>query len=247
MKILRLLLIGTLGIVIAFVAGCDEAATMMEPVMDDHGVEPKPDSDISVLLGLSETEAREKSKQVMKRLFQRAQKASLAAQAAENGDFDFGNYLKELDGIYTEETGISLSFATGTLLPIHKEENLEEAERTDDSLDNLVEEYVFLSFQYPEKSQEELLGLFRESARAGNTTVVPEKVEALYADLYKSDAQLRVEAIVKRYVQRQKEATVAAHAAAGDGDIDSEALMTEHAVSFLRKQVWNLNLLRTLF
>ena len=229
MKIFRLLLIGTLGIAIAFVVGCDETATMMEPVVDDYGVEPKPDSDISTLQGLSETEAREKSNQVMRRLFQRAQEATLAAQAAGNVGFDFGNFLKELDGIYIEETGISLSFVTDTLLPIHKAENLAEAQITDDSLDNLVEEYVFLSFLYPDKSQEELLGLFRESARAGNTTVAPEKVEALYADLYKSDAQLRVEAIVKRYVQRQKEATAAAHAAAGDGDIDSEALMAEHA------------------
>ena len=229
MKIFRLLLLVTLGIAVTFVVGCDEAATMVKPVMEDHDVTPKPDTDISTLPVLSETEAREKSRQVMRRLFQRGRKASLAAQTAENGDLDFGNFLKELNNIYIEETGIDLNFVTGTLLPIHKEENLEEAKNTDDSLDNLVEEYVFISFRYPGKSQEELLALFRESARAGNTTVIPERVEALYADLYKSEAQIIIETIVKRYVQRQKEATDAAYAAAGDGDIDSDALMREHA------------------
>ena len=202
---------------------------MVKPVMEDHDVEPKPDTDISTLPVLSETEAREKARQVMRRLFQREQKASLAAQTAEDGEFDFGNFLKELNNIYIEETGIDLNFVTGTLLPIHKEENLEEAKSTDDSLVNLVEEYVFISFRYPGKSQEELLVLFRGSARAGNTTVIPERVEALYADLYKSEAQIIIETIVKRYVQRQKEATDAAYAAAGDGDIDSDALMREHA------------------
>ena len=53
MKIFRLLLLVTLGIAVTFVVGCDEAATMVKPIMEDHDVEPKPDTDISVhTLGL---------------------------------------------------------------------------------------------------------------------------------------------------------------------------------------------------
>ena len=66
-----------------------------------------------------------------------------------------------------------------TLLAIHLEENLQEADevlKAEMSIHNLVAEYLRLSFEYPEKSQNELLALFRESARAGNTTVIARKV-----------------------------------------------------------------------
>ena len=72
-----------------------------------------------------------------------------------------------------------------TLGVIHDRENPEEAERLRDKAKpsyGLMFEYLRLSFMHPEKSEEELLELFRLSARAGNTTEDPEKI-AEFLDL----------------------------------------------------------------
>ena len=177
MKIFRVLLVMTLGILIIFVVGCDRETTMVKPLIESTNEAP------DTRIALSETDAREKARQVVERAFQTALTALITAQAP-GEDFDAENYFEELRRIYTEETGIDLDFATGTLLPIHREENPEEASISDYSVDNLIEEYLFLSFRYPGESQEALLGLFRESARSGNTTVSAEKVEARYADFH---------------------------------------------------------------
>ena len=54
----------------------------------------------------------------------------------------------------------------------------EELQASLPTLWGLFVEFLQLSYQYPEKMGEEIFDLFRESARNGNTTINPQKVEA---------------------------------------------------------------------
>ena len=64
------------------------------------------------------------------------------------------------------------------VLVLPTDELPEELQASLPTLWGLFVEFLQLSYQYPEKMGEEIFDLFRESARDGNTTINPQKVEA---------------------------------------------------------------------
>ena len=116
-------------------------------------------------------------------------------QAEETGDFSIVFTASET--IFKEELGFKKGFWVD-LVDIYRQENLENAERLealdnledafaeklqDDTLgmfyftyigsfDELIVQYLRLSFEFPEKSEAELLALFRESMRDQEIAIV---------------------------------------------------------------------------
>ncbi len=152
--------------------GCDSA--MEQPIMDM--VKPPPDS--------LEMDPLEKAQAAMDRVNER--RTEIQQTAEETGDFS--TVLIASEDIFKEE----LNFRKGLwvdLVDIYRQENLENTERLEglenlesafaetvqdgtlgmfyftyiSSFDALIVEYLRLSFEFPEKSEEERLTLFRES------------------------------------------------------------------------------------
>jgi len=119
-----------------------------------------------------------------------------AHQKAEETD-DFSTVFTASEDIFKEELGLRKGLWVD-LVEIYRQENLENAERLkglenledafveklkDDTLgifyfeyirtfDGLIIEYLRLSFEFPEKSEEELLMLFRESVRDEEIAII---------------------------------------------------------------------------
>ena len=170
MKVLNVLIFLLIGVVITCSSGCE----LLRPFIDQEATEPEPEA-----TGLSEDEAREKAIAVVKRMILRSREAVAAAYEAGQSDADVVELSYQ---IQLEETGLD-EHDSVRLLDIHLEENPEDIAlaQTVGFIDiDLIVEYLVLSFQYPEKSKEELMELFREAARNGKTVVHPALVLELY-------------------------------------------------------------------
>ena len=77
------------------------------------------------------------------------------------------------DQVYKEELGFGLFFIIEVLLPILEEEKPEEKELGIFISEPFIVEYSILKFQHPDKNEDELLELFRVSAREGNISIIP--------------------------------------------------------------------------
>ncbi len=77
------------------------------------------------------------------------------------------------DEVYKEEFGFGLFFIIEVLLPILEEEQPEQKEKGLFISEPFIIEYTILKFQHPDKNEDELLELFRVSAREGNISIIP--------------------------------------------------------------------------
>ena len=89
------------------------------------------------------------------------------------GAGDYMNPAQFWDKVYQEELGFGLFFMMEVLLPILEEEQPEEKERGIFISEPFIVGYTILKFQHPDKNEDELLELFRASARAGNISIIP--------------------------------------------------------------------------
>ena len=80
---------------------------------------------------------------------------------------------KDYDKVYKEELGFGLFFIMEVLLPILEEEKPAEKELGIFISEPFIVEYTILKFQHPDKNEDELLELFRASAREGNISIIP--------------------------------------------------------------------------
>ena len=175
---MRLLIRLTVLVFCVFVSlvGCDEA--MQQPIMEI--VAPPPDS-----MGMAHA--------AMEKVNERRTEAH--RQAEETGDFS--TVFTASEEIFKEELGFRKGFWVD-LVEIYRQEHLENdtllkpfdnlqdafVEKLEEgtlgmfyfqyisSFDELIVEYLRLSFEFPEKSEEELLTLFRESVRDREIAVV---------------------------------------------------------------------------
>ena len=134
----------------------------------------------------------EKAQAAMERVNER--RTETRQQAEETDDFSI--VLTASEDIFKEELGFRKGFWVD-LVEIYRQENLENADRLEalDSLENafveklqddtlgmfyftyigsfdaLIVEYLRLSFEFPEKSEEERLALFRESVTNGEIVI----------------------------------------------------------------------------
>ena len=156
---------------------------MQKPVMEI--VKPPPES--------LEMDSLQKAQAAMERVNQRRTEAQQTAE--ETGDFSI--VFTASEDIFKEE----LAFRKGlwvNLVDIYRQENLENTARLeglenledafaekvkDDTLgmfyftyigsfDGLIVEYLRLSYEFPEKTEEERLALFREAVRGGEITII---------------------------------------------------------------------------
>ena len=134
----------------------NELAAVVEPAPQEP--EPEPD------LPAEEDVFLEQARDLLKKLPQR-----LEEEEEKNPEGGF----KEVDRVYKEVLGIGFFFVSETLLPIHLEETPEEKGKFPKLLAPLILEYLRLSFKHPEKRENGLLRLFRQSSRDGNISVIP--------------------------------------------------------------------------
>jgi hypothetical protein len=159
--LIAIVLISTLAL-----TGCDTVRTLLEPALDS-------DEDMPAL---SESEAWAQAVEAVTS-FKQGEVALFQTAQASN---DFSTYGEDVMALLLEETGLTWPFIDA-LFFTHMEENEEERGLSPDARVTpfgLVAEYLKLSYQYPKKTQAELVELFRASARNGNTTVIAEAVEA---------------------------------------------------------------------
>lgn len=135
----------------------------------------------------------EKARAVMERVNERRTEAYQKAE--ETGDFS--TIFTASEDIFREELGLRKELWVD-LVEVYRQENLENVslleglENLQDaftekleagtlgmfyfeyisSFDDIITEYLRLSFEFPEKSEEELLTLFRESVRDGNVFII---------------------------------------------------------------------------
>ena len=152
--------------------GCDTA--MQKPIMEV--IKPPQDS--------SETDSLEKAQAAIERVNERRTEAQQTAE--DTGDFS--TIFTASEDIFKEELNFRKGFWVD-LVDIYRQENIENPARLeglenlesafaekvqDDTLgmfyftyirtfDTLIVEYLRLSYEFPEKSEEEFLVLFRES------------------------------------------------------------------------------------
>ena len=167
--------------VLVSLTGCDSA--MRQPITEV--ITPPPDS--------LEMDPLEKAQAAMARVNERRTEAYQTAE--ETGDFSI--VFAASENIFTEELGFRKGFWVD-LVDIYRQENFGNPEQLegldnlqdafteklqDDTLgmfyftyigafDELIVEYLRLSFESPGKSEEELLTLFRESMQNEEITIV---------------------------------------------------------------------------
>lgn len=175
MRLLTLLIVLTFC-TSALLTGCDQG--MKQPIMEI--VTPTQNS-------------LEKAQAVMEKVNER--RTEVQQKAEETGDFS--TIFIASEDIFKEELG----FRKGLwvyLVEIYRQENLENAELLEGlenledafveklqadtfgmfyfeyirTFDVLIVEYLRLSYEFPERSEEELLALFRESVRGGKITII---------------------------------------------------------------------------
>ena len=160
--IVSLLVLGMVPLI-----GCGEEDGGME-----KPIEPEPE------LTEAEREAEAEKKAVESVLESRKRAEEIARVAEETGDLS--TFENDIETVYKEVFGFGIDLV-GTLLGIHGNENPEDVKMaTTVSPVGPVIEYLKLSYLHPEKSEEELLDLFREAARQGKTTVDPAKILERY-------------------------------------------------------------------
>ena len=161
--------------------GCGQEMT--QPIMEI--VAPPQDS--------LEMDSLEKAQVAIEKVNERRTAAHQMAEAAG----DFSTIFVASERIFKEELGFRKGLWVD-LVEIYRQENLENPEMLEglenledafveklkadtfgmfyfeyiSTFDALIVEYLRLSFESPEKSEEELLGLFRESVRDGEITVI---------------------------------------------------------------------------
>ena len=139
-----------------------------DPDIEEPPVEPEPE-EVDPL----EKEAREKAVAAMLRSWERGRDFFLA-----NLDKPAEELREAFSKIRMEETGIDDDLLQ-KLLEIHLEEKPEDRGKVF-RFEDLIVEYLRLSFLHPEKEQEGLLELFRQVVRDGETEIVAGIVEAMY-------------------------------------------------------------------
>ena len=175
MRLLILLITLMLCVSVSLI-GCDQEMT--QPIMEI--VKPPQDP-------------LEMARAAMERVNERRTEAHQMAEEAG----DFSTILVTSEGIFREELGFRKGLWVD-LVDIYRQENLENAtllegfENLEDafaeklkegtlgmfyfeyigSFDGIIIEYLRLSFEFSEKSEEELLGLFRESVRDREIAVI---------------------------------------------------------------------------
>ena len=180
MRLLTLLITLVLCVSVLLM-GCDQEMT--QPIMEI--VKPPQDS--------LEMDSLEMAQAAMERVNERRTEAYQKAEEAS----DFSTVFTASEDILKEELGFRKGLWVD-LVDIYRQENLENAERLkglenledafveklkDDTLgifyfeyirtfDGLIIEYLRLSFEFPEKSEEELLMLFRESVRDEEIAII---------------------------------------------------------------------------
>ncbi len=174
MRLLMLLMALILCVSVSL-TGCDQAA--MQPITE---IVTPPDTEV-----VPPTQSSlEKAQAVIERVNERRTAAYQAAE--ETGDFSIVFTASET--IFEEELGFRKAFWV-ELVEIYRQENLENAARLEglenledafveklkdgtlgmfyftyiSAFDELIVEYLRLSFEFPESSEEERLALFRES------------------------------------------------------------------------------------
>ncbi len=183
MKLLTLLIVLMLSVSVLLI-GCDQP--MMQPITE---IVTPPDTEI-----VTPTQSSlEKAQAAMERVNER--RTEVQQKAEETGDFS--TILIASENIFEEE----LSFRKGLwvdLVDIYRQEHLENAELLEGlenledafveklkadtfgmfyfeyirAFDNLIVEYLRLSYEFPEKNEEELLTLFSASVRDGKVAII---------------------------------------------------------------------------
>ena len=175
MRLLMLLIVLMLVASVSLI-GCDQA--MQQPIME---IITPPQSPLG------------KARAAMEKVNERRTEAYQKAEAIG----DFSTVFTASEDIFKEELGFRKGLWVD-LVDIYRQENLENAvllegfENLQDafaeklkegtlgmfyfeyirSFDEIIIEYLRLSFEFPEKSEAELLMLFRESMRGGETAIV---------------------------------------------------------------------------
>lgn len=160
----------------SLLTGCDQG--MKQPIME---IITSPQSPL------------EKARAAMERVNER--RTQVQQKAEETGDFS--TIFTASEDIFKEELGFRKGLWVD-LVEIYRNENLENAELLDglenleeafverlkegtlemfyftyiSSFDEIIVEYLHLSFEFPEKGEEELLVLFRKSIRNGETSII---------------------------------------------------------------------------
>ena len=161
--------------------GCDQKMT--QPIMEM--ITPPQDS--------LEMNSLEKAQAAMESVNIRRTEAHQMAEEAG----DFSTVFTASEDIFKEELGFRRGLWVD-LVEIYRQENLENPELLEglenledafveklqadtfgmfyfeyiSTFDALIVEYLRLSFEFPEKSEEDLLGLFRESVRDGEIAII---------------------------------------------------------------------------
>ena len=175
MRLLTLLIVLMLC-VSGLLSGCDSAMT--QPIKE---------------IILPPQSALEKAQAAMEKVNERRTEAHQLAEAAG----DFSTIFTASEDIFREELGFRKGLWV-ELVEIYRQENLEDPEmlqglenlegaiveklKSDTfemfyfehirTFDALIVEYLRLSYEFPEKTEEELFALFRESVRDGKITII---------------------------------------------------------------------------
>ena len=202
--VLSLLLMATVFGLTLFI-GCDRTFDPLQPVMEDHQV-PEMDPELPMEDpmnpegpdALTKQEAREKARGVVI-------DTVYAMQILLNPVYDLrGSALHEaILAFYDERTTLLLEKIgltwpqIGKLVAIHLKENTQEGAFAELSVTltgdyeaawvDVVAKYLEITFRYPTKTEDEILGLFREYARDGETTVSLLNVNANYFSVADAD------------------------------------------------------------
>ena len=166
--------------------GCDQS--MRQPIMEI--VKPPPDT-------MEIVEPPQASLEMAQAAMERVNERRTEAHQKAEEIGDFSTVFTASEDIFKEELGFRKALWVD-LVDIYRQENLENtarleglknlegafAEKVQDgtlgmfyftyisSFDELIVEYLRLSFEFPEKSEEELLMLFGESMRNGEISIV---------------------------------------------------------------------------
>ena len=183
MRLLTLLILLTFW-ASALLTGCEQG--MKQPIME---IVTPPDTEV-----VTPTQnSLEKAQAAMEKVNER--RTEVQQKAGETGDFS--TIFIASEDIFKEELGFRKGLWVD-LVEIYRHENLENAELLEGlenledafveklkentfgmfyfeyirTFDELIVEYLRLSYEFPEKNEEELLTLFRESVRGGEITII---------------------------------------------------------------------------
>lgn len=190
-SVLSLLLIAAV-FGLTLLTGCDEGMQMMKPAMEKPvPPEMEPPMGPEGSIGLTKEEAREKARGVVMDTVYARQilmnpLLDLPSDAFSEG---FPAVNDEGTRILLDKTGFTWP-QVGKLVAIHLEENAHEAALAEASIADsgayfgtwvdVVAKYLEITFRHPAKMEDEILELFREYARDGETTASVENVKADY-------------------------------------------------------------------